>query len=481
MLRRINWLGCLILIAACSAPDDSTTAAFPEGNDDGGGSTVPRLDPFVERDGRFYDAQGREVLLRGLNARVAGLFDVTFDDGRIPLQPIPAFGPEDCRFIAEDLGMNHLRLPVNWSAIEPRRDEFDPAYTERVREVAAFCAEHGVYTLVDLHQDAYGKDIGEDGAPLWAIVPPPEELLEGPLDDLAERRTSPQVLRAFESFWENAEGLQDEYAEMAAWLASEVASTPGVIGLDLMNEPIALRDPARIDTFHARVGTAVRAVEPDFSLFFEPNAVRNFVDRSTVLTPFDFEDTAYAPHIYTEVFQNGWQSENVEAIEASVAAAREEAEAHQAGLYVGEFGNSPDERGLRFIRAAYQSFDRHLASAAWWVYEEASQDSWGLYDAREDKTRGALREHVAQAVARAYPAAIAGHLVGFHFDDTTAVLDVEFEEPTPGGRHLIAIPKLRYPNGVRVFCDGEELDANPEAGRIQVMCEGRQIRVEPRS
>ena len=37
----------------------------------------------------LIDEQGREVFMRGLNARIEGLFDVTFNDGRVALQPIP--------------------------------------------------------------------------------------------------------------------------------------------------------------------------------------------------------------------------------------------------------------------------------------------------------------------------------------------------------------------------------------------------------
>lgn len=457
-------LGLLATPVACAGPSDTPPAPRP---------------PLVERDGRFFDMQGREILLRGLNARVHGLFDVTFDDGRTPLQPIPEFGEADCRFIAEELGMNHLRLPVNWSAIEPERDRFVPEYTARIRELAADCAAHGVFTLVDLHQDAYGKDIGEDGAPLWAIVPPPEELLEGPLEDLAERRTSRQVLRAFESFWNNAEGLQDEYAEMAAWLATQIAGSPGVIGLEIMNEPIALTNPARIDAFHDRVARAVRATSPDLPLFFEPNALRNFTDLEPVRTPFPFDNAAYAPHIYTDVFEDGWASEDVAAIEASVAAARAEAQEHQAALYVGEFGNSPDDRGLRYIEAAYDSFDLHLASAAWWVYEETSQDSWGLFDADPDQTRGALRDRVAHVVSRAYPAATAARLVAFEFNVETSVLEVEIDEPIPGGVHILAAPQRRYPDGVRVTCDGTPVDVSFARGRVELRCEGTLVRLEP--
>ena len=43
----------------------------------------------VDSDGRVLrDSHGRALLLRGVNARVSGIFDVTFDDGRAPRKAI---------------------------------------------------------------------------------------------------------------------------------------------------------------------------------------------------------------------------------------------------------------------------------------------------------------------------------------------------------------------------------------------------------
>src|SRR5688572_21021045 len=144
----------LVTIAACSEPVE------PPPED-------PR-DAWTAQEGVLVDDRGRQRVLRGLNARVEGIFDVTFDDGRTAVETIPPFGEEDCRFIAEELGMNHLRLPVNWSAIEPVRGSYETEYVDRILALAEACHAHGVATLVDLHQDAYSKHIGEDGAPLWA-------------------------------------------------------------------------------------------------------------------------------------------------------------------------------------------------------------------------------------------------------------------------------------------------------------------------
>src|SRR5262249_7295728 len=143
---------------------------------------------------------GRQILLRGYNARVEGIFDVTFDDGRIPLEEIPPFVEDDAQRF-EQLGLNVLRLPVNWSGLEPHPQAYNEDYMRRVDAVVALGLRHHFYVLIDIHQDAYSKEFAEDGAPLWAIVPPPPMLLQGPLDDLESRRISGPVLRATNSFF----------------------------------------------------------------------------------------------------------------------------------------------------------------------------------------------------------------------------------------------------------------------------------------
>ena len=435
-------------------------------------------DPLVARGGRLYDAEGREVLFRGINARVEGLFDVTFDDGRVPLEEIPVFTGEDCRFLAEELGMNHLRLPVNWSGIEPQPDAFDEAYLAQITDLAAACAGHGVLTLVDLHQDAYSKEIGEDGAPLWAIVPPPEELLEGPLTDLEARRTSPAVLAAFDSLYNDVEGVRAEYAEMAAWLARGIEGKPGILGLELMNEPVLLLFPERLDEFHAIVGGAVREAAPTLTLFFEPNSTRNLTDDADVIAPIPFDDAVYSPHVYVDVFEDGWASEDVEAIRQSVSRARSEADEHGAALYAGEFGHAPDERGQRYVRAAYDTFDDELASAALWLYEEGSQGSWGLYDIGPDGAREGLRENVADEAARPCPRAVSGELVATRYDHDTRTLTVTIANATDGP-HELAAPRRVYPDGAVARCDGTPVASEPALGAVRFACAGTTLTLAP--
>lgn len=470
--------GLVWLLAAC----DASEAPLER-------SPVPRVEgaAWVVHEGRLFDAEDRQVLLRGINARVEGLFDVDFDDGRIPLQPIPPFDGEDCRFLAETLGFNHLRLPVNWSGIEPERGQIDEDYIDRIVALVDACATHGVWTIVDLHQDAWSKHIGEDGAPLWAIIPEPEELLEGPLTDLAERRLSDQVMAAFRSFWHNVDGLQDAYAAMAAQLAIRLDGRPGMVGLEIMNEPVlapAGVDPLLLEDFHRRVAAAVRAVAPGMVLVFEPDAIRNFVDQAQVPGPFEPGNALYAPHLYTRVFTGQWAGTagDRSALIRSAERALLEAEAYGAGLYIGEFGNDPrHEAGRIFIRTATDILDRLLAHWAFWVYEEWSQDSWGLYDMGGDTTapvRGPLRPEALDLLARAWPQAVDGELEQLAWDAESRQLLVRIRQ-AGNGSHRIAVPAHVFPDDVHVRCDGQTVSHRRSAGAVEVRCRGGRLELGP--
>ena len=54
------------------------------------------------------------------------------------------------------IGWNAVRLLVSWSRIEPRPGVYDRAYLKRVDATVARLARAGIYSIVDLHQDAWG-------------------------------------------------------------------------------------------------------------------------------------------------------------------------------------------------------------------------------------------------------------------------------------------------------------------------------------
>ena len=116
--------------------------------------------PWIKTENlRLVDALGREVSSRGINARIEGLFDVEFDDGRTPLEPIPAFTQEDAEAMVR-YGFNVLRLPINWSGLEPYEGQFSESYFERLDQIINLTREAGLYVLLDFHQDAWSRMSG---------------------------------------------------------------------------------------------------------------------------------------------------------------------------------------------------------------------------------------------------------------------------------------------------------------------------------
>jgi endoglycosylceramidase len=445
----------------------------------GDGSTTVDTRPLSSDGTHLRDAEGRVALLRGINARVDGVFDVTFDDGRIPLEPIPPLTAADCTRMRE-LGFDLLRLPIQWSGIEPTRGTYNDAYLQRVDAAIDCAAAAGMVVLVDLHQDAYSKEIGEDGAPLWAIQPPPTELLQGPLTDLGARRLSPQVQAAFATFFaiDDASGLQAAFADMFAHVAARWATHPAVLGFELFNEPDT--GSAELDAFHLRVGEAVRAAAPQKLVVFEPPALRNFTD--FVPKPkaaFPIANGVYAPHIYTYVFYSdptAFQNATAEDLEPSVRAAREEAVAWKTPLLIGEFGVGPstDPQHTLWAQTQMQLHDRYFASNAFWLWKEQSQGSWGLFDYDATANTWTERPQVIAWVSRVHVARIAGTPRSVESTPAGDGLRVEIEPGTgTNAPHLVYIPE-RFAASAVATCDGANLAVTrePATGLIEVPCAG---------
>ena len=386
------------------------------------GCTAPARFSPVNSDGRhFRSVDGRARLFRGVNARVSEIFDVTLDGGRAPLETVPPFEAADATRMAE-LGFNLLRLPLSWSGLEPTRGAFSEAYLDKVEQVVRLCGTEGISVLLDMHQDAWSKEIGEDGAPLWAIQPPPDQILAGPLNDLDKRRTSAQVTRAFAGFFtDDRNGLQGEFATMFTRLAARFVNDEAVLGYEIFNEPLAA--DSELLPFHTKVAAAIRTVDQKHLIAFEPSVTRNFTDAAPLADkPFADRGGIYAPHIYTAVFTNDGRlaADTYEtALAASFAAARDEAVAWQLPLLVGEMGVDPSHAA--WLGHALDAADEQLASTAMWVWKEESQGSWGLFDKLSDGS-WAERPQMIAAASRPYPRLIGGDPEGVSWDGTRLVV-----------------------------------------------------------
>jgi endoglycosylceramidase len=479
-VTRAALLGAALALAGCSSSSPELAGAAAAA---GPPCAAPR---FAEgrvstQCGQLVDAEGRVVLLHGVNARVEGIFDVTFDDGRTPLEPIPAFGPEDARR-ARAMGFDALRLPINWSALQPKEGApIDAAYVDRIVAVLDVAKAAGLRTLVDVHQDAWSKEIGEDGAPLWAIVPAPEALLEGPLTDLGERRKSAQVLAAFSTFFgDSADGarLRTALAGATRELAARLAGRDDVVGIELFNEPLS--DPEHLDALHDEMQAAVREADPGRLVFFEPDSLRNTSDHAPLAQRAPWPGSVYAPHVYTYAFSapaGARESLTKDALRPSNEAALDEARSWGAPLAITEYGYGPGEvRADDYYAFQVALHDEVMASAFFWLWKEQSQGSWGLFDFDAKTGAWAERAHVRKALAKVAPEAIGGWPVRFGYDPATRRFELVFDAvagvtaPT-----LLHVPQAEdFAPAFDVTCDGAGVAATRDAatGRVAVACGG---------
>src|SRR4051795_3318862 len=251
---------------------------------------MPRLQAIRGDSAAIVTADGRQVLLRGVNVNQLGDYWQQRPD-------IPATLPlsEDDFAAMQALGMNEVRVIVHWSKLEPARGSFDEAYLSRIKQAVGWAHEHGIYVVLDMHQDAWGKHIasprsetcapgfshqqGWDGAPAWAT------LSDGlPTCRFQIREVAPAVGQAWQSFYLDRDGVQSELVRTWAWLAHAFAGDPTVAGYDLLNEPNTgygpgAEDATALGLYYHDVIDAIRAAESSARrgfhhiVFFEPSVI----------------------------------------------------------------------------------------------------------------------------------------------------------------------------------------------------------------
>lgn len=140
------------------------------------------LSPIHQAGRLFLDAQGRQVILRGVN--LGGDCKVPHPDGGTEV-PTDFSDHRDVSFIGRPFpleeadehlgrlrhwGFNVLRLLTTWEAVEHRGPGlYDEAYLNYFAEVCRRAGEHGLYVFVDFHQDVWSRMTGGDGAPGWTF------------------------------------------------------------------------------------------------------------------------------------------------------------------------------------------------------------------------------------------------------------------------------------------------------------------------
>jgi hypothetical protein len=315
-----------------------------------------------------------ESLMRAEVARVLGaeraerFFDRLLD---------AFFTEDDAAFLAR-LGVNCLRIPVNYRHLESdaRPFELRERGFERLDRAIAACAAHGIYTVVDLHAAPGAQNQH------WHSDNPTH---------VAELWLHPHFRDRVVHLWE---AIADRYRD-----------EPAVAGYNLLNEP---GDPSGevIGPFTDRLVAAVRAVDPRHIVFADGNTY------STDFSVFGevYENTVFACHDYALAgmayggpypghTDGRWIDREV--LEQKFLERTRFQRETGTPLWVGEFGpvytGDPerDEQRYQILVDQLDIYDRYEAGWSLWTYKDVGLQ--GLVHAAPD---GAWMRRFGEVIAK---------------------------------------------------------------------------------
>lgn len=445
-----------------------------------GGLRRLQVHPALQEHGpaTIGEVTGRQVILRGVN--VNQLIDYHLRDPAVPATR-PLTDDDFAQMAA--MGFTVIRLGMSWSRLEPERGRFDEAYLGEIRAAVAGAAAHGIYTVLDMHQDAWGNALarpaercgggttpttGWDGAPAWATITDGTAHCQFLARDLA-----PAVATAFGNLYTDRDGIQTELVRTWAWLARAFAAEPAVAGYDLLNEPgVGAGPPVSsallLGRFYDAAIGAIRAAEDAAGgshhiVFFQPSVLWSGLGFDVTPPPGFTADRqlVFAPHPYSEsISLDQSLGLTIATIERNLAVSARAAAAYGAALWAGEWGwfGDPAVDGAKVRRFAAAQ-DRLGIGGAFWVWRQgcgspetgAGAATSGNLIAVDCRTGASLPPPApfAEPLARAYPRAFPGRLdtltalrdgTGLRFTATAAAdpadcrVDVWF--PGPAAPHL---------------------------------------------
>lgn len=438
--------------------------------------------PLQTADRRIVDTAGRDVLLRGANVNSLG----EYWQGVPTIEPTIPLTDADWELMASR-GFSVVRLLITWSRVEPVRDVIDESYLDEVEAAVDEAADRGIYTVIDMHQDAYSAFIstsdpatcppgtspakGWDGAPAWATR---TDGLSTCLPSGGERNSSPAVNRAWNNFYDNVDGIRDEFAEAWAAIATRFAGRSEVAGFDLLNEPENPRPAAEMqpvyNAFLADVIGAVRAAEAaaaapfDHIVFVEPALPAGDQSRGLVIPDpaalgGDVSNISASVHNYAESIGDLGTIEGmndlIEAFTASIGVPN----------WGGEYGFwSLEPATLEKARRYAADEDDHLWGGAWWQWRQSCGDPHAVYwsgsqvvaptgpsihlNLLECPHNGDLGPNDAfgDILGRGYPRAAPGRLTEVRSDIDTGWLKVKADTVRAGGELVVWTPTADGPD-----------------------------------
>ena len=274
----------------------------------------------------FYDELGRVRIFHGSN-RVEKAFPWYFED---------MVRSDDEFQLMKNMGFNVMRLGFMWSGYNPAEGVFNQSYIDNIKQIISKMAAHGVYTLLDMHQDGLSsKFCLYDGVPLWVInKSSSEHSFPWPLTGSCARPWGENVITeaaatAYQDLYDNKLGMLDDMCTFWSRAAEQFVDLPSVIGYEIMNEPFAgnfyvhpelllpgVAGSRNLQRMHDAVANAIRKHDDRHILFYEPVTWGMVFDGKITGSGFDHvpggpqyaNRSAFSFHYYCNTFVSDYQT-----------------------------------------------------------------------------------------------------------------------------------------------------------------------------
>jgi endoglycosylceramidase len=455
------------------------------------GADAAGISPLVPAGRWLTDAQGRVVVMHGLNM---------MDKSPPYLPASQGFDETDVKFLAE-YGFDALRLGIDYAALEPQPGQISGAYLGGVRSMVELLGRYGIRVLLSSDNNCYSTQFGGQGMPQWMVetdgLPPTTGKTGFPncytLND-------PAMDRAWDNFYANApasdgKGLQTHYDAGWAALAAALKDEPNVLGYDTLNEPwagtegLSCANPAGCPSFEsgpltvyaARIASAIHAVDPKAIVFGEPELFFDF-GAETALGPFGSSGpTAFSFHLYclpeSEYALNTESEPECPTTDhATLGYAISEGHAISSPPFLSEFGATDHLTVLE--RDTDEADSYKLGWTEWTFYGAdpccARPDEGLVYNISKPPDAANVKQAKLAVLVRPYPQRIAGTPVGWGFDRSTKVFTLQYSTAPargtapPAAPTDVFIPQLQYPTGYCAVAQGASVISAPTAGTLEL-------------
>lgn len=447
--------------------------------------------------GRFFvDASRRVRLFHGFN-------DVGEGDPHKRVGPFDGYNylPQTLisnetrlSILANEYGFNCFRIGAIWAALQPAPNITDMRYLAALQNATRLLASHGVYFILDMHQDALSTLNGwsdHDGAPSWVVnrtkprhpFPWPFKPGKAPGD------VTEAVAQAFQEIYKDTHGGRTAWA--AAWrsFANAFKGEAGIVGYELMNEPFAgdvyanplLFDPAYAGSHNLQpaydvVAGAIREVDEQTVIMYEPvtwgmiGAPRKFASFDSGFSHVPggkqyANNSAYSYHYYCRLYSPKDPDQPYPALKKAAcqdglgpkvfSSVQETINELGGASFLTEWG------GVYFTPGIHSAENSSAKEEALWVMDEADRQlqSWTHWDIDwflsvgpdPGGFTGCNVNRCIKDFIRPYAQAIAGMPVRMEYDRSSNVFTLSMQpDGTIQAPTEIFVPPYRYPNGYNV-------------------------------